>query len=298
MTTHSNKFYINNELYYTIKRIKNRIIYIPCDELKAKQRFFLNAVKWVYPYKANILNSAKIHSGKKWILKMDIKSFYDSVPSHEISNVVKKVHERINKLDNFLSYLSLVTINGKLPTGAPTSSHIANACFKKIDKEIMSVSSAFDVDYTRYVDDLIFSSYCKETLKIIENKVTALLEYHGYKINQKKTKYVSDNKQQNILGLVVNNYRVRLPKDFKREIRAMLHSYAINICNSRIKNTKHLAWDIKRIRQLEGYISYINNVDSKFYVQLKRYAKKLEHKYCVIITIFEKKKYINQETDL
>ena len=282
----SNKFYISQELYYTIKRIKNRIIYIPCDELKAKQRFFLNAIKWLYPYKADTLNSAKIHSGKKWILKMDIKSFYDSVPSYEIQRVVLKVCRRINQYNNSLSYLSLVTINGKLPTGAPTSPHIANACFKRIDKEIISVSSAFGVDYTRYVDDLTFSSYCKETLEIIEKRVTALLAFHGYKINPKKTKYISDNKQQNVLGLVVNNYRVRLPKDFKRKIRAMLHSYAIYICNTNIKDTKHLAWDTKRIRQLEGYISYIKHVDSPFYVQLKRYAQKLEQKYLVIIPYF------------
>ena len=294
----SNKFYISQELYYTIKRIKNRIIYIPCDELKAKQRFFLNAIKWLYPYKADILNSARIHSGKKWILKMDIKSFYDSVPSYEIQRVVSKVCRRINQYNNSRSYLSLVTINGELPTGAPTSPHIANACFKRIDKEIMSISSAFGVDYTRYVDDLTFSSYCKETLEIVEKRVTTLLAFYGYKINKKKTKYISDNKQQNILGLVVNNYRVRLPKDFKRKIRAMLHSYAIYICNTNIKDTKHLAWDTKRIRQLEGYISYIKHVDSHFYAQLKRYAKKLEQKYWVIIPFFGKKKYINQETDL
>lgn len=284
----SNKFYVSDEYYYTIKRIKNRIIHIPCDELKAKQRFFLNAIKWLYPYKADTLNSAKMHSGKKWILKMDIKSFYDSVPSHEIQRVVSKVCRRINQYNNSLSYLSLVTINGKLPTGAPTSSHIANACFKRIDKEIMSISSAFVVDYTRYVDDLTFSSYCKETLEIVEKRVAAILEFYGYKINKMKTKYISDNKQQNILGLVVNNYQVRLPKDFKRKIRAMLHSYAVYICNSSTKDTKHLAWDIRRMRQLEGYISYINHIDSKFYVQLKRYAKKLEQKYCVIITIFWK----------
>ena len=282
----SNKFYINEEYYYTIKRIKNRIIYIPCDKLKAKQRYFLNAIKWVYPYKADTLNSAKIHSGKKWILKMDIKNFYDSVPCYEIQKIIKKVCVRIKQYNNSLNYLSLVTINGKLPTGAPTSLHIANACFKKIDKEIMSRSSAFGIDYTRYVDDLTFSSYCKETLQIIEKKVTALLEFHGYKINSKKTKYISDNKQQNILGLVVNNYRVRLPKDFKRNIRAMLHSYVINICNSGIKDTKYLTWDTKRIKQLEGYISYIKHVDNHFYVQLKRYAKKLEHRYQVIIMMF------------
>ena len=282
----SNKFYISDEYYYTIKRIKNRIIHIPCDELKAKQRFFLNAIKWLYPYKADTLNSARIHSGKKWILKMDIKSFYDSVPSYEIQRVVSKVCRRINQNDNSLNYLSLVTINGKLPTGAPTSPHIANACFKRIDKEIMSVSSAFGVDYTRYVDDLTFSSYCKETLEIVEKRVTTLLAFQGYKINKKKTKYISDNKQQNILGLVVNNNRVRLPKDFKRKIRAMLHSYAIYICNTNIKDTKHLAWDIKKEQQLSGYISYICHVDSRFYVQLKRYAQKLEQKYWVIIPYF------------
>ncbi len=282
----SNKFYISDEYYYTIKRIKNRIIHIPCDELKAKQRFFLNAIKWLYPYKADTLNSARIHSGKKWILKMDIKSFYDSVPSHEIQRVVSKVCERINQYNNSLSYLSLVTINGKLPTGGPTSPHIANACFKGIDKEIMSVSSVLGIDYTRYVDDLTFSSYCKETLEIVEKKVTALLAFYGYKINPKKTKYISDNKQQSILGLVVNNYRVRLSKNFKRNIRAMLHSYAVYLCNSNIKDTKHLAWDTKKEQQLSGYISYICHVDSPFYVQLKRYAQKLEQKYLVIIPYF------------
>ncbi len=282
----SNKFYISDEYYYTIKRIKNRIIHIPCDELKSKQRFFLNAIKWLYPYKTDILNCAKIHSGKKWILKMDIKHFYDSVPSHEIQRVVSKVCRRINQNNNSFSYLSLVTINGKLPTGAPTSPHIANACFKRIDKDIMSASSAFGIDYTRYVDDLTFSSYCKETLEIVEKKVTALLAFYGYKINPKKTKYISDNKQQNILGLVVNNYRVRLSKNFKRNIRAMLHSYAVYLCNSNIKDTKHLAWDTKKEQQLSGYISYICHVDSPFYVQLKRYAQKLEQKYLVIIPYF------------
>ena len=33
-----NRFYINEELFYTIKRIKKRIIHIPCDNLKSKQR--------------------------------------------------------------------------------------------------------------------------------------------------------------------------------------------------------------------------------------------------------------------
>ena len=221
---------------------------------------------------------------------MDIKDFYNSVPNNEIQNAVTKVCQRIKRVNNTINYLSLVTINGKLPTGAPTSPHLANACFKKIDKEIASVCQIFGIDYTRYVDDLTFSSYSKETLEIIEKKVTAILNFHDYKINKSKTKYISDNKQQNILGLVVNNYHVRLPKNFKRNIRAMLHSYAVNNCPSSVCDTKFLVWDTKKEQQLQGYIAYINHVDSDFYVKLKNYAHKLEQKYFVKIPFFTKNK--------
>lgn len=71
MIFNKNKIFITKELYYTVKFIKKRIIYVPNDELKKEQRFFLNAIKWLYPYKINTLECAKIHSGKKWILKMD-----------------------------------------------------------------------------------------------------------------------------------------------------------------------------------------------------------------------------------
>ena len=281
MILNKNKIYITKEFYYTVKFIKNRIIYVPNDELKKAQRFFLNAIKWVYPYKINVLECAKIHSGKKWILKMDIKDFFNSVPYKSIEEVIKKVCLRLNKSEKYSEYLSLVTVNSKLPTGAPTSSHIANVCFLPVDNYIQALCNAYGVDYTRYVDDLTFSSYSRETLKNIENEVKEILNFYGYKTNQKKTKYISDNKRQNILGLVVNDYKVRLDKDFKRKIRAILHSYYV--FNSSSKDIKHLAWDEKREQSLKGYLSYIKHTDAAFYNQLKEYSKKLESKYCVKI---------------
>ena len=280
MIFNKNKIFITKELYYTVKFIKKRIIYVPNDELKKKQKFFLKAIKWLYYCKADTLNCAKIHSGKKWILKMDIKDFFNSVPYTSIEEVIKKVCLRLNKSEKFSDYLSLVTLNSKLPTGAPTSSYIANVCFLPIDKNISALCNAISVDYTRYVDDLTFSSYSRENLKIIENKVKAILNFYGYKTNQNKTKFISDNKQQNILGLVVNNYKVRLAKDFKRKIRAMLHSYFVFISREN-KDIKYIAWDEKRKQSLKGYLSYIKHTDKAFYHQLYIYSKKLANKYCV-----------------
>lgn len=280
MIFNKNKIFITKELYYTIKFIKNRIIYVPNDELKKKQKFFLKAIKWLYYCKVDTLNCAKIHSGKKWILKMDIKDFFNSVPYNSIEEVIKKVCLRLNKSEKLAEYLSLVTLNSKLPTGASTSSHIANACFLPADKNIKSLCNAFGVDYTRYVDDLTFSSYSSENLKIIESKVKKILNFYGYKTNQKKTKYISDNKQQNILGLVVNNYKVRLSKEFKRKIRAMLHSYFVFI-SKKNKDIKYLAWNEKRKQSLKGYLAYIKHTDRAFYNQLKIYSNQLANRYCV-----------------
>ena len=40
-----NKISINKEEYYTIQKIKNRVVTVPSDELKKKQKYFMNAIK-------------------------------------------------------------------------------------------------------------------------------------------------------------------------------------------------------------------------------------------------------------
>lgn len=188
-----NKVYLTQELYYTVCRIGKRVILAPCDELKKKQRYFKTAINWVYSLKMNTFKAAQIHCGKKYVLKMDIKDFYGSVPYPFIEQVIRNTCKRIKNADiNY--YLMITTVEGKLPTGAPTSAHIANACFSPVDKRIRAYCNAFCVDYSRYMDDLIFSSEDKYFLNMIEKFVQKTLTNFGYKLNDKKTKYISDNK--------------------------------------------------------------------------------------------------------
>lgn len=268
-----NKVYISEELYYTIYRKKKRVILAPCDELKKKQQYIKRAVNWVYPLKIDILKSAQIHSSKyksnKWVLKLDIKDFYGSVPYEHIKQVMNNVALRINNVDaNY--YLRMTTVSGKLPTGAPTSAHIANACFQPLDNFIRTYCNNFDINYSRYMDDMIFSADEKFYLNMVEEYVTRLLKGNGYCLNKKKTKYISDNKQQNVFGLVVNGDRVRLPKKFKRKIRAMVHSYTLSKSQTSPIDIKHRIWGEEKIAQLKGYLAYIKNVDTEFYNKLQK----------------------------
>ena len=133
------------------------------------------------------------------------------------------------------------------------------------------------VDYSRYMDDLTFSCDDKDLLNMIEKFVQKTLANFGYKLNDKKTKYISDNKQQNVLGVVVNNKDVRLPKGLRRELRAMLHSYSVfQSSGAKEVDLKYRTWDEKSIAKLKGYLAYTKQVDMKSYNKLVKYAKELE----------------------
>lgn len=271
-----NKIYLTAELYYTVCRVGKRIILAPCEKLKQAQRFFKTAINWVYPLEMNTFNAAKIHCGKKYVLKMDIKDFYGSVPYPFIVQVVKNVCKRIKNADiNY--YLMITTVDDKLPTGAPTSAHIANACFSPVDKRIKDYANMLGVNYSRYMDDLTFSCDDKYLLNLIEKYVTKTLGNFGYKLNERKTKYISDNKQQNVLGVIVNNKDVRLPKKLRRKLRAALHNYSIfKSSGAKQIDLKYRTWSEKSIAQLKGYLAYAKQLDEKSYNKLINYAKKLD----------------------
>ena len=280
-----NKIFIGPEVYYRLFRIKNRIIFAPCEELKKAQRYFLKAIKWVYNLKTDTCRAAQIHTGKGWVLKIDIKDFYGSVPYRDIERFIRKVCEKIKNADTNY-YLNLVTVDKKLPAGAPTSAHIANACFKKAEDEIRRICNIYGVDFSRFMDDLTFSSNNKKLLQIVEKRVKSILAYYGYRANPKKTKYISRNKQQKVLGLVVNNRAVCIINEEKRRIRAALHNYAVSRAYAAKKDIKHHLWNEKEVSKLAGKIAYIRHVDPGFYIKLKRYNAKLVYKYCVSFPAF------------
>ena len=275
MYFNQNKIYLTQEFYYTVYRVGKRIILAPCEKLKQAQRFFKTAINWVYPLEMNTFNAAKIHCGKKYVLKMDIKDFYGSVPYPFIEQVVKNVCKRIKNADiNY--YLMITTVYDKLPTGAPTSAHIANACFSPVDKRIKNYANMLGVNYSRYMDDLTFSCDDKYLLNLVEKFVARTLGNFGYKLNERKTKYISENKQQNVLGVVVNNKEVRLPKKLRKKLRAALHNYSIfKSSGAKQIDLKYRTWSEQSIARLKGYLAYTKQVDEKSYNKLMKYAKKL-----------------------
>lgn len=158
--------------------------------------------------RSNITN-AKPHQGNKYQFTTDLHSFYPSI-----------THERINETflslgftNHFSRWLTKLTSwKFQLPQGTPTSTHIANLVFLKTDYQLVDFCNEYDIEYTRYVDDLTFSS--PKCFKHLLNEILEIIISNNFKISYRKTKYEGN---QNITGVDVHNNYIDAPERIRRE---------------------------------------------------------------------------------
>ena len=253
-----------------------RIIKAPNDELKNIQKIIADRLRqdqeriWSdlnltrntkisHGYvkgKSNITNSA-IHKGKKTIINIDLADFFNSFHFGRVFGFFNK--NRYFRLPESLCYClaNLVCCDGFLPQGAPTSPIISNLIFTIVDLKILKIASKYKLDYTRYVDDLTFSTNNKKIdkyLNVFLQDLQVLLKENGFKINENKYRVSKFYQRQEVTGIVVNK-RLSVPNDFVRNTRAM--AYKLYTSNTLYIDNKEAT-----INQLEGRFNYIFKVDS------------------------------------
>lgn len=159
----------------------------------------------------SIVTNAKCHVAKKEILCLDISDFF---PSTKLSKVID-VFKKLGYIDAVAEYLAtLCTYNGELPQGAPTSPALSNIIFTTIDEQLMLFAKENDLTYTRYADDLTFSTNSNNIEEFID-EIECIINEFGYTLNKNKTHIMKDNYRKMVTGLVVNE-TVKVPKKFKK----------------------------------------------------------------------------------
>jgi hypothetical protein len=173
----------------------------------------------------SIITNATEHKNKKFILNIDLKNFFPSITFH-------KVRYKLIKLgldnDTALSVANLATLDNTLPQGAPTSPLLSNIICKALDFKLKSIARKNKCNYSRYADDITFSTNAYKTLKsdscnLLPETETAI-NRHGLKLNDKKTRFQQYSQRQDVTGLVVNE-KVNVSREFLRTVRAMLNNW-------------------------------------------------------------------------
>jgi hypothetical protein len=132
-------------------------------------------------------------------LKIDFKDTYPSVNRDRIKTCLGYLLKNTGRLRNYnleeLGSLAeiisrLTTYKDALPQGAPTSPCILNLVCLDLDRELTEISEAFELSYTRYADDLCFSSELSEILLEARKAIVRIIKKHGvFSINRKKFVY-------------------------------------------------------------------------------------------------------------
>jgi RNA-directed DNA polymerase len=195
---------------------KMRIIHPSVKELKAIQKSIKNNILTQIPLpqvihggvkkKSNISN-AKPHKGKKYKFTTDLQEFYPNITNSMVYETFLSL-KFSNHMSNWLT--KLTTWKHKLPQGAPTSTHVSNLVFLKTDYKLIQLCNDNNITYTRYVDDLTFSS--QHDFRHLLNEILEIVLNDNFKISYRKTKYKGD---QTITGIEVFLNKIDAPQHIK-----------------------------------------------------------------------------------
>jgi hypothetical protein len=111
-----------------------------------------------------------------------------------------------------------------LPQGAPTSPVITNIVCQRLDYLLTGVANRFGLRYTRYADDITFSSqhnvYQKNGEFITE--LHRVIADQGFHIKESKTRLQKDGHRKEVTGLLVHE-KVNVQSRYIKQIRMWLY---------------------------------------------------------------------------
>jgi retron-type reverse transcriptase len=176
----------------------------------------------------SIVDNAKIHSGSFYVYNIDLKDFFPSIDQARVWGRLKNAPFNLNEnqkraeLANIIASLCChemeverldkngffaKTIKSVLPQGAPTSPTLSNIICERLDIRLSGVAKRFGLKYSRYADDITFSSmhnvYQKNSEFLIE--IQRIINDQNFHIKESKTRIQKQGFRQEVTGLIVND---------------------------------------------------------------------------------------------
>ncbi|MUL09832.1 retron St85 family RNA-directed DNA polymerase [Aliivibrio fischeri] len=269
------------KVYTIAKRNSNkrRLIAHPSKELKFIQRILIkilepklkvNNVAHAYIKDKSIKTNAMQHVNSKYLLKMDLENFFPSITPNLFFSCLTKSGVEITERDKelltgFLFWKPRHSYKLLLSIGAPSSPLVSNFILNSLDEELSVYCESNKIKYTRYADDLTFSTNVKDILFSLPEVVSESL-YNNYngdiKVNKDKTIFSSKGFNRHVTGIVLTNDNVlSIGREKKRVISSTIHKLKLG------------ALDDNEVNQLQGIFAHACFIEPDFYNRmLKKYG--------------------------
>lgn len=243
-------------------KVSFRVISVPHPQLMKIQRWIaqniLSKTRTHYASKAfskgdTLLEATIPHCGAAWIIKVDVRNFFESITEISAYHVFRslgyqsliafemaRICTRLGAPTAYRTHAKwLVSFPrevissytqfrmGHLPQGAPTSPMLANLSVFSLDEEITEICDEFGLTYTRYADDLVFSthekSFDRERCSNLIGEIYQSISKIGLSPNFSKTRILPPGSRKVVLGLLVDTNRPRLTREFRMNLRQHIY---------------------------------------------------------------------------
>jgi RNA-directed DNA polymerase len=257
----------------------------PTPEVKAIQTWLVMRVlsklpvhSSVYSYQKNIgiRDHAQEHLRSRYFLRFDFADFFPSIKFMDVVSLLDrevKLGKVVLDTDamSMIARLVCCADNKKAPIdpahlalgiGSPSSPAISNAILFELDGELEELSRSYSAIYTRYADDIYFSTNRPHMIDKIRQAVPAIIEKQPFPkllLNQKKTSSVSRRHRIQVTGVVITPDRqLSVGRDRKRAVKAQIHKYSLDQLSS------------DQLSSLRGMLAFIKSIEPEFIERLSR----------------------------
>jgi RNA-directed DNA polymerase len=246
-----------------------RTICTPSPPLKSVQRWILGAIlnrlrtsDYCYGFcpGAKLRDHALQHQRAKAILTLDVADFFGSIGIPRIRSVFTLAGY---SSASALMLSRLCSYQDTLPQGAPSSPRIANLICWRMDQRLAGLADHLQLVYTRYADDLTFSSLSSQKLSKALGLIVHIVRDSGFAVNQQKTRIGGSGRTLRVTGLTVYPEGVGIGRRRLRALRAQIHRL-------------HWGKNTDDIVHIQGWLDYISDVDPNRYAMLVRYIDVLK----------------------
>lgn len=271
----SDKYY--KTFYLSKKNGGKRLIAQPSKSLKVLQSWILfhilNRLKVSDSCKGfekgkNILDNVNPHHNASVVLSLDIENFFPSIPANKVYTIFSTLgyNSTVSTIcTNICCY------NNSLPQGSPCSPKLSNLICLRMDSRIQGLVGKRGIVYTRYADDLTFSSFSPNPNKLsfLIPIIKTIAEDEGFNLNDSKTRIIGTSKAKKITGLIVSDSGVGIGKKQYKLLRTKIHSL------TQKENSKNF----ELLNHINGYLAFLRSVDYKRHDRISEYIFSLQEKY-------------------
>ncbi|RNL38027.1 reverse transcriptase domain-containing protein [Paraeggerthella hongkongensis] len=224
---------------------EKRTIEAPVGYLKAVQRQLLELFNEAYRppqcvhgfvSSCSIASNAMSHVKKSAVVNLDLRDFFPSITGDRIHGLFRK--DPFSFPEDVANLLTeLVCYKGSLPQGAPTSPILSNMICYRLDKQLVSYAAKNKLVYTRYADDITFSSTSRSAINKLFNEselginsvspeVRNIIGSNRFEINETKIHIARKSSRQQVTGIIVNE-KCNFPRKEYRSLRVLFNNWAL-----------------------------------------------------------------------